>query len=451
MFIEIILTVGYVIFFLWIIGKCRFFSCANIPVKWIATVFILKIICGIFLEIIYTRYYSLGRKADIFKYFDDSAILYNSVFINPKHFFQLLFVMHPSTDYLQPYYQKMQWWEASFNELFFNDARTMIRLNALMRFLSFGYYNVHVVFFNFLSLIGLTALFKVFTKSHDIILFPKKLLFDRLLFTGIFLLPSVLLWGSGVLKETFELFVLGMLLYFFFKTVNEKITRLRLLLFVFFFLVQVIIKFYILAAIIPGLISFYFTIKNNYKRTGLTFLLIHLTYFLILFNLHFITPAINISELISLQYYKYIKFAEEIHSGSLLVKNNIQPNALSILKNSFQSFLFVLIHPHLFESKSIVMLIAAIENLFILLVVVCCLTFGVWRLIGFKELPVNRKALPPVFWLALYFSVIIFTLIGLTTPVLGTVVRYKVPALPFLMFTMISIYFREQKMKITQP
>jgi len=203
MIIEILLSLGYLIFFIWIIGRWKFFSVENIPVRWIALVFVLKVLCGICLEAIYTYYYSLGRNADIFKYFDDSAVLYNSIFSNPKHFFQLLLGIHSSPDYLQPYYQKMQWWQASFNELFFNDARTMIRLNALMRFLSFGYYNVHVVFFNFLSLAGLTALYKVFSKSENDIPAHRKSLFCRLLFAGVFLLPSVLLWGSGVLKETF--------------------------------------------------------------------------------------------------------------------------------------------------------------------------------------------------------------------------------------------------------
>jgi len=451
MIIEILLSLGYLIFFLWIIGRWKFFSVENIPVRWIALVFVLKVLCGICLEAIYTYYYSLGRNADIFKYFDDSAVLYNSIFSNPKHFFQLLLGIHSSPDYLQPYYQKMQWWQASFNELFFNDARTMIRLNALMRFLSFGYYNVHVVFFNFLSLAGLTALYKVFSKSENDIPAHRKSLFCRLLFAGVFLLPSVLLWGSGVLKETFELFVLGMLLYVFFKIANDKITTLRVFFFLFFFFLQFIIKFYVLVAIIPGLTSCYIVVRGNYRRSGLASFLIYLLSFLILFNLHFIIPAVDIPELISSQYHKYLKFASEVHSGSLLVGNNIQPTTLSILKNSVQSFFIVLFHPHLFESKSLVMLIAATENLLILLIIVWCLVFNVWRWLNSKKFTTNIKSLTPEFWLALYFSVIIFILVGMTTPVLGTVVRYKVPALPFLMFAMISLYFREPQKEITQP
>src|SRR5438552_3003113 len=98
---EFLLSLTYIILFLWIIRRSKFFIIKEIPYKWIAGAFILKILCGIILEFIYTYYYANRREADIFKYFDDSAVLYNAAFINPKHFFQLLFGLNSSADYLQ--------------------------------------------------------------------------------------------------------------------------------------------------------------------------------------------------------------------------------------------------------------------------------------------------------------------------------------------------------------
>ncbi len=45
---------------------------------------------------------------------------------------------------------------------------------------------------------------------------------------------------------------------------------------------------------------------------------------------------------------------------------------------------------------------------------------------------VKLKIAQPDVWCCLSFITILFVLIGLTTPVLGALVRYKVPALPFV-------------------
>ena len=47
--------------------------------------------------------------------------------------------------------------------------------------------------------------------------------------------------------------------------------------------------------------------------------------------------------------------------------------------------------------------------------------------------------------IALLFSLSIFTLTGLVTPILGAIVRYKVPALPFFLFAIVS-YLPELKL-----
>src|SRR6185503_19606940 len=143
MLTEILLSLLYIFVFTWIIKSWKFFSIQDISTNWIVAIFILKIVCGITLQIIYTKYYTNRDDADIYKFFDDSAVLYNSCLIYPKHFFEMMFGINPTADYLQPYYIKMLRWQAPYHELFYNEARTMIRLNAVMRFFSFGYYNVH--------------------------------------------------------------------------------------------------------------------------------------------------------------------------------------------------------------------------------------------------------------------------------------------------------------------
>ncbi len=44
-----------------------------------------------------------------------------------------------------------------------------------------------------------------------------------------------------------------------------------------------------------------------------------------------------------------------------------------------------------------------------------------------------------LFFFSLFFVVIVYILIGLTTPVFGAIVRYKVPALPFVLIMFLTI------------
>ena len=74
-------------------------------------------------------------------------------------------------------------------------------------------------------------------------------------------------------------------------------------------------------------------------------------------------------------------------------------------------------------------LLAALENTFLLLVLAGLLLFY------------RRKGLPqllPIHFFSLFVILLIYTLIGITTPVLGAMVRYKIIALPFLLFLVIS-------------
>ena len=76
-----------------------------------------------------------------------------------------------------------------------------------------------------------------------------------------------------------------------------------------------------------------------------------------------------------------------------------------------------------------VSLAAAFEKLFISGLIL----FFSWN-IDFK----NVRTIPFLFGLS--FSIILLTITGITTPVLGALVRYKMPVLPFLMTSFIVLY-----------
>jgi len=191
---QILLPILYALLFIFLIYKIIFFAIPSISRNAIAVVFILKIIAGAFLWWLYTHHYP---GADLLDYFNDGKTLFNVLLQDPALFFQIVF---QGASYAELYS-----WNDSFEHILYNDAHTMIVLNALLHFFSFGNFHVHTVFMCFLSILGLTALFKAFLPYFEN--------GKKLLFIAVFLIPSVLFWSSGVLKEGLLFFGIGMFLY----------------------------------------------------------------------------------------------------------------------------------------------------------------------------------------------------------------------------------------------
>src|ERR1041385_9496965 len=108
-------------------------------------------------------------------------------------------------------------------------------MHSFIRIFSFGKYYVHAVFFSFLSFAGLTALYRTFSQAV-------KRHFD-FFYAGIFLIPSLAFWGSGVLKEAVVLFSSGFLVYSSWRLTVKKSIRDFVILFLSAFLF-VLTRFY---------------------------------------------------------------------------------------------------------------------------------------------------------------------------------------------------------------
>jgi hypothetical protein len=419
---EILLVTSYFLIFVYCIVKWSYFKIPGIAATGLIAVFALKVMLGFFMAFIYTNYYKQRISADIFKYFDDSAVLFHVFKTQPKHFFQMLFGIDADASYLKPYYSQMNFWNNRFN--LYNDNRTMIKFNALLRFISFGYYGVHTVFICFLSMIGLTGFFKVF----NAVLKDK----FRWLFIGVYLLPSVLFWLSGVLKDGLLIFILGLVFYYFHKICTEKFSFKNILIFGVSLFMLTLIKLYILLLLLPGLVAYGWSYYSNLKWVGTRFAVIFLLAFIALFNMEKIWPEYNFKENMALKQHNFLAISKVETIGSFIAIKPINASTASIVSAAPAAFMTILTRPFLWEARTPFILLAALENVFIVLILifVCC---------SFKPKKINE----PLFYFSLYFSVLLFILVGLVTPIMGAFVRYKVPALPFLIVVFLFLYDKE--------
>lgn len=427
---EIFLVAGYTSLFLFLIHRWKFFRLEMIPASWVKLLFILKVLAGCSLGLIYTYYYTDRSTADTFKFFDDSKVLYHALFNSPREFFEIFFGIHSDSDKCFDICAQMNAWNNQ--DVLFNDNKTLVRLNVLFQFFSLGKYYVHVVFLNFFSFTGLIALFKLLQSYQKT---KSKLLFLLMMF-----LPSVLFWGSGMLKDGLLLFALGLLLYSFNNLLTSSYSRRSIFAFAFCLLLLMFTKLYVLFIIVPGLAAWYWSRKNKGATVALKFIACYVIYLLLGFNVGKVSEKYDVVDLV---YYKQRNFnvlAHATRAKSVIEIPQIDATAWSLLKNSPAAIARVLLRPTWLEADSVFIRLSALENIFILFLVLLCMLF-------FKKVE-TRSA--PIFSFSICFVICMYALIGLITPILGAMVRYKVPALLFIVFIILTM-MDENRLKIKFP
>jgi len=379
---------------------------------------------------LYTYYYTDHKDADSFKFFTDSKFIYDSLFTKPYDFIRMITGFDASAPELRAYYLKMDAW-LNTNPIF-NDNKTIIRLNAYFRFFSLGYYYVHVIFINVISFFGLFCLYKAFGTYA-----PNK---KKELFYLTFLLPSLMFWGSGLLKDGILIGGFGLCLYSLVLLDRKGYSWKRLLGFLAGFGTLIITKVYVIAIIFPGLIAWWISRKLSAAKATLVFIIIYAAYLSTGFSLYRFMDTNLQAEL----FYKQKNFLEiaEQHSATQIEMPRIECSTISIIEQSPHAFANTMFRPAVFDANgNPLILMAAIENVCILFLILLCL-------ISFSA---RGKKTDGFVLLCLVFILMLFTLIGLITPVLGAIVRYKIIALPCLVFLLVYYYDRDKIIRMFMP
>lgn len=419
---EFFLCIFYIGIFTFLIYKIPFFRCDSLPKSAIAGIFLLKIVFGTLLFFVYTRYYKMDRKLiDIFRFYDDGLVMYETLKSSPVHFFQMFFGLFNDDDrVIAAYLDRMNNWHIPYIYGTYVDNRTMIRFNGLVSVFSFGYFHIHTIFLCFASLVGLTGIYKTFAGE----LREKK----HLSAIAVFAVPSVLFWGSGVLKEGFLLFAMGLFIYFFFNFL-QKHSLANILLLVLSGALMILIKTYILFALLPGIL-FLLTIRyTNPKNTVIKFISIHVLLLTAAYCLPFVLPEVSIPDYLESKQRDFINVARTTNAGSVYIIPLLDGSWWNIFKSAPVALFNALLRPFPWECNSVMMLVSSLENISIVSFCLVCVFFH-------KPL----KSIPYKMWLFLLsYSIVLLVLLGLVTPVMGAMVRYKVPVLPFLLIAFLLL------------
>ncbi len=412
----------YFLVFLFIIKKVGFFTnIRGLSYKWLVIFFSLKVISGIALSLIYKYYYD-PETADVYKYFNDGLYLYTVLWESPGDFFRILSGIGIGKEQVDLYLSNMSYWFRPWESPVYNDNRIVIRFNALVCLFSFGHLHVHTVFANFVSFTGLVALYKFFLNY-----LPKNK--TVWLKWGIFLFPSLLFWGSGILKETILIGCLGMAVYSIDTLFqNKRNLWLKILIIVACTGVMIFLKTYILVLFLPCLAGFYISRNMNFLKTNLVYFSVFAGLIMAAAMLHIYLPEFSPVKLIARKQNDLIRLSLHLNAGSLLHDNFLKPEFWDIIRNIPGGFLTTLLRPHIFEADTLLKLFSGLENLFILILILTAVV-----------IPSNISKQTPATYMSFWFFIAGFSFIGLATPVAGAIVRYKIIMLPFLWFLLLSV------------
>lgn len=414
---QIAIAAIYAGFFLWLISRLKFFRLTGIAPWQMAAFFILKIIAGIALAWIYTHWYTDRVAADTFKYFDDSEKLFNLYHKDSRLFFQFLFgTAQYSKEYLDFSNTLNTWWN---QYSIYNDGRTMVRINTLLRFISFGHYHVHNIIFCFITFCGLTAFCKA--------LLPFLIRYQKHFVWAVFLFPSLTFWSSGVMKDGIILAGTGGIMLILSIYHQKQIANRKFIAGLLIFLILTFFsKLHIFLVLIPCLLLVLFSYKT---KPLLSFLLPLLLFFVFASLLKWILPAADIFSFMAEKQAENIRMAVESKAGSYFSIPVLDGTPANFILNLPVGFFNAIIRPMPHEIHSPLMMLSAAENILVLAAIV----FVLFR-------PVKKIGQQPVFFFfSVMFMLILFSVIGMMTPVSGALVRYKIQGLPFLFYAWFSL------------
>ena len=374
---------------------------------------ILKCFAGLLLLFVYTNMYPKRAEADVFKYFDDGKILSKVAHSNPKAFYH---IMVGSWDKEQlPQLNQLNYWFRSYDHGIANDNRMVIRFNALLNIITQGNYALNLMFFLGLSWLGSYWLFQFF---HRLSSAKVSALFCA------FLIPSTLFWSSGILKEALLMFAIGGFLYASLKLYTLPNWR-SLLVLLPCFLMLMFLKVYVLVLMLPWLFLGW-TWYRWKSISGVFGAAIGLVGLVILIN-GLVFPSFNALSILQAKQFDFIQMAKAVRAGSVIPIKPLNGTWWNCIIAAPFGFWNALAYPNIFMLKNVQSLAAFIENTLMIIV----LLGSLYHLCFYRGTMTWQLPL-------LGFSILLLMLIGMTTPVVGAIVRYKAPALPFFLLTLLN-------------
>jgi hypothetical protein len=394
------------------------------------TAFFLRMFGSVVYSLLVQYYYGYG---DSFTYYKGSEFIHEQLvknIANIRYFFA-------SAKDFESWYNSEVSEQTLSGYIAISSATAVMKISAILSFLSFDKYMIISLFFGLFSFAGQWKLFRVFNDYMG----GKN---QQLLAYAVLYSPSIWFWGSGLMKDSLCLGAMGFIIYILYKNIIKKeINFKQWLIFPLLIYLIIIIKSYIIAILFVSVILVIFTryvlqLRNLLARIAVIILFLITSTLFVIFS----DFSTEINDLVQESYtqvqsfqqnYQAIQNEDETSRAGFEI-GDFDASLSSMLIKSPGVVFSCLFRPFIWESKKIIILFTAAESTMLLLATLFLLFktrfFGFFRIIFTNHL--------------IFFSflvVILFALIiGFTTFNFGTMIRYKIILLPFFYFMLVAIY-----------
>lgn len=393
-----------------------------------------KIVGGICFVLIYMYHW---RGGDTTSYFESSMAMKNLLLTSPSDWFL--------NEFGKNSYENFSLFTSStgypLNYIYFDHQTFMvIRLvNPLLLF-SYSSFLLTTILLDWIAYAGMWKLFLVFSSYYP----SRKNLFAL----AILFFPSVLFWGSGILKDSITLSCTGWLVYSIYEVFVIKQKRLRyLIVFIINLLIIFFIKPYIILALMPGAIMWIFADRISAIR-NIAFKILIIPFILVVsiggglyvftffgqdmgkFALNKITTTLVVTQHDLTQAY---------YHGHSFDIGLTDPSPAGLLKKFPAAFVAGMFRPFIWESGDIVMFVSGLENTLILFLTIT--SIFQMNIISFF-----RKLLrEPLLFFSLSYSIFFAFSVGISTANFGALVRFKIAYLSFFLCSLFILIKRKDE------
>ena len=386
-----------------------FFQQASLSLFERLVFFGIKVLFGFLLIAVYTQFYPQRNLADVFKYFDDANIIFQNAQTDSLSLIHFITGIgfernSPESNTLLQYTHHIDKKGAGLLEA---NHLLIIRLHLLLRYISNGSIYIHSLWFSFFSFTGCVALYRKFVPF-----FEKR---KWLLKVPLFLLPSLLFWGSGLLKESIVLLCVGGIIYQLDFDCKKNWRYSKIAIVLLFSTLLWFIKPYI--ALSFG-IAYLFTYLYPSRFKWL----------LVILPISFILFGNTIANSLIAKRNEYTRLAISVNAGSILDTTLYKEEGmLGLAKLSPSFFKALLLSPLSYSPTQKSEIPFSIENL-LFLILLLYLSVNAFS---------KKITLPKTMVFIIIFALLQLIVIGFSIPVVGAIVRYKITAMPFLWISVV--------------
>jgi len=398
----------------------------SITKKYFLPALSVKIFGAISLGLIYQFYYGGG---DTYNYFRDTTPIWDAFLENPFIALKIIFSNNATDPETYAYTHRIYY-------IIDEHSYPVVQFAGFLSLFTFHTYTLVAIFFALFCFSGMWAFYKAL---YD--MYPK---LHKQFAIAVFFIPSVFFWGSGLMKDTITLGALGWLFNaIYFAFIKRKKIIINIVILIIAMIIIEKIKVYILLSFLPpAFLWIFLQYRSKIKSALVRF--ISLPFIIALAVPASYLAVTKLTEENSKYKFENIAFSTRESAEWLLYVSNSQGGSSyslgefdGTIGNLFlklpQAIFVTLYRPFIWEAKNPVMFLSAIEAFVFLFMTLRI----IWEIKFIRLLRLIQKH--PIIIFCLLFTLIFSFGVGVTSYNFGTLVRYKIPMMPFFLSALFII------------